>query len=147
MIQLPRHIPLHHVERLQSEINKMSKDDIIEGPLETEESGTYISNLVNTSKKWDPEKIQVTLDCQQVNKDMYQTYEPIPTSEELRHKLWVCDHLSCSTSETATINLKLKKKQGSCLHFAPPGEYVAIKEWLWEQAQPAARYRSVSEKR
>ena len=57
MIQPPRHIPLHYVERLQTEINKMSMDDIIEGPLEIEEPGTYISNLVITDKKWDPEKI------------------------------------------------------------------------------------------
>ena len=56
VIQLPQCIPLHYVEQLQSEINKMSKNDIIEGPLEIEELGTYISNLVITNKKWDPEK-------------------------------------------------------------------------------------------
>ena len=65
----------------------MVDEDIIEGPLETEEPGTYISNLVITDKKWDPQRIRVTLDCQQVNKDIYQTHEPIPTTEELRHKL------------------------------------------------------------
>ena len=72
MIQQPQRIPLHYMERLQSEITKMSKDDI---SLEIEEPGTYISNLVITDKKWDPEKIRVTLDCQQVNKDVYQTHE------------------------------------------------------------------------
>ena len=62
-------------------------DEDIEGPLETEEPGTYISNLVITDKKWDPQRIGVRLDCQQINKDIYQTHEPIPTTEELRHKL------------------------------------------------------------
>ena len=68
--QPPRRIPLPYAEHLQSKINKMSKDDITEGPLEIEEPGTYISNLVITDKKWDPEKIRVTLDCQQANKDV-----------------------------------------------------------------------------
>ena len=138
MIQPPQHIPLHYVERLQSEITKMSKDDIIEGPLEIEEPGTYISNLVITDKKWDPEKIRVTLDCQQVKKDVYQTHEPIPTSEELRHKLRGCDRFSMLDIRNCY--------QGNCLHFALPGEYFATKEWLWGQARPAVRYRRTSEK-
>ena len=83
----------------------MSKDDIIEGPLEIEEPGTYVSNLFITDNKWDPEKIRVTLDCQQVNKDVYQTHESIPTSEELRHKPWGVIASPCLTSETATNSL------------------------------------------
>jgi len=65
----------------------MLKEDIIEGPLETEEPGSYLSNLVITEKKWDPNRIRITLDCQQVNKDIFKTHEPIPTTEELRHSL------------------------------------------------------------
>ena len=72
----------------------MVDEDIIEGPLETEEPGTYIGNLVITDKKWDPQRIRVTLDCQQVNKDIYQTHEPIPTTEELQHKLEGSNHFS-----------------------------------------------------
>ena len=146
VVQPSLRIPLHYMERLQSEIIKMSKDDIIEGPLEIEEPGTYISNLVITDKKWDPEKIRVTLDCQQVNKDVYQTHEPIPRVKNSGTSYRDVIASPCLTSETATINLKLKKKQGNCLHFALPGEHFAIKEWLWRQAQPAARYRSASEK-
>ena len=41
MIQPPRRIPLHYVERLQIKINKMSMDDIIEGPLELPISVTW----------------------------------------------------------------------------------------------------------
>ena len=80
----------------------MLRDDIIEGPLELEEPGTYISNLVITDKKWDPSgnHIRITLDCQSANKDIYQTHEPIPTSEEIRHKLKGSDRFS---------NLKLQE--------------------------------------
>ena len=74
----------------------MLRDDIIEGPLELEEPGTYVSNLVITDKKWDPSgnHIRVTLDCQAANKDIYPTHEPIPTSEELRHNLKGSDRFS-----------------------------------------------------
>ena len=68
-------------------MKSMVDEDIIEGPFEIEEPGTYISNLVVTDKKWEPKRIRVTLDCQQVNKDIYQTHGPIPTTEELWHKL------------------------------------------------------------
>ena len=99
---------------------------------------------VITDKKWYPEKNGVTLDYQQVNKDVYM-------SPFLRLKNSGTSYMgmiasSCLTLETASNNLKLKKQQGNCSHFALPGEYFAIKEWLWEQAQPAARYTSASEK-
>ena len=42
-IQPPQCIPLHYVEWVQSEINKMSTDDVIEGLLKIEEPGTYIT--------------------------------------------------------------------------------------------------------
>ena len=58
VVQPPWHIPLHYVDRLLAEIKKMVDEDIIEGPLETEEPGTYISNLVITDKKWDPQRIR-----------------------------------------------------------------------------------------
>ena len=87
MIQPTRRIPLQYVDQLDIEIAQMLRDDIIEGPLKLEEPGTYISNLVITDKKWDPsgKHIRITLNCQAANKDIYQTHEPIPTSEELRH--------------------------------------------------------------
>ena len=64
MIQPTRRIPTYDIEPLEAEIKHMIQDDIIEGPLELEEPGTYISNLVITDKKWDPTKkhIRVTLD-------------------------------------------------------------------------------------
>ena len=86
VIQPPRRIPLQYVERLQKEIKKMVKEDIIEGPIMVEEPGTFLSNLVITDKK-NSDRIRVTLDCQDVNKEIYPKHEPIPTTEELRHKL------------------------------------------------------------
>ena len=57
----------------------------------------------------------------------------IPTSEGVRHKLRGVIASLCSTSETATISLKLKRKQGNCLHFVLPGEYVKWFENVYSQ--------------
>ena len=86
VIQPGRRIPLHYMDRLKSELEKMKQEDIIEGPVDIEEPGTFLSNLVITDKK-DSNSIRVTLDCQAVNKEIYPTHEPIPTSDELRHDL------------------------------------------------------------
>ena len=86
VIQPPRRIPLHYMERLEAELKKMKSEDIIEGPLDLEEPGTFLSNLVITDKK-DSNRIRVTLDCQAVNKVIYPTHEPIPSSDELQHQL------------------------------------------------------------
>ena len=42
------------MEPLENELNNMICNDIIEGPLEVKESGTYINNLVITDKKRGP---------------------------------------------------------------------------------------------
>ena len=93
VIQPRRRIPLHYIDRLEVELEKMLKEDIIEGPLDQEEPGTFISNLVITDKR-DTDQIRVTLDCQSVNKFILPTHEPIPTSGELRHMLLGSDRFS-----------------------------------------------------
>ena len=71
----------------------MVSEDIIEGPIDMEEPGTFLSNLVITDKK-DSDRIRVTLDCQAVNKVIYPTHEAIPSSDELRHSLKGSDRFS-----------------------------------------------------
>ena len=74
IIQPRRRIPLHCVDRLESEIKKMLDEDIIEGPLDEEEPGTFISNLVITDKKG-TDQIRVTLDCQGKNHSRAYSYK------------------------------------------------------------------------
>ena len=95
VIQPARRIPLHYVKPLEDHLAELAKEDVVEGPLVEEEEGTWISNLVITDKKWDDgvkragDRIQIraNLDCRPLNEHVYQTHEPIPTPEELRHKL------------------------------------------------------------
>ena len=95
VIQSPRKIPLHYRQPLKDHLAEMVEEDVIEGPLAEEEEGSWISNLVITDKKWDAgqklrgERVQIraNLDCRPINEHVYQTHEPIPTPDELRHQL------------------------------------------------------------
>ena len=51
VIQALRRIPLHYRERAKAELKKMISGDIIEGPIDIEEPGTFLSNLAITDKK------------------------------------------------------------------------------------------------
>ena len=50
VIQAPRRIPLH-CRGGKAELEKMISEDIIEGLINTEEPGMFLSNLVITDKK------------------------------------------------------------------------------------------------
>ena len=102
VIQPARRIPLHFVKPLEDHLTELMEEDVVEGPLMEEEEGTWISNLVLTAKKWDEgvkekgDRVQIraNLDCRPLNEHVYQTHEPIPTTEELRHKLKGSTHFS-----------------------------------------------------
>ena len=95
VIQPLRRIPIHYRELLKEHLKEMLEQDVIEGPLQEEEAGTWISNLMITGKKWDAgdkdngerRYIRANLDYRPLNEVVYQTHEPIPTVEELRYKL------------------------------------------------------------
>ena len=119
VIQAPRRIPLHYMSRLESELKKMKSEDIIEGPLEIEEPGTFISNLVVTDKK-DSDRIRVTLDCQAVNKVIYPTHEPIPSSDELRQKLKGSDRFSTLDMTNCYYQFQIEKDARKLFAFRSP---------------------------
>ena len=73
------------MERLKQELKTIVEEDIIEGLLEDEVKGTFISNLVITDRK-NTDCIRLTLECQAVNNNIFATNESIPMIEELRHK-------------------------------------------------------------
>ena len=119
-IQPPRRIPLHYMSRLEEELKKMKSEDIIEGPLDIEEPGTFISNLVITDKKDNSGRIRVTLDCQAVNKVIYPTHEPIPTIEELRHKLKGSDLFSTIDMTNCYYQFEIEEEARKLYAFRSP---------------------------
>ena len=119
VIQASRRIPLHYMDRLEAELKKMVKEDIIEGPIEMEEPGTFLSNLVITDKT-DTDQIRVTLDCQAVNKEIYPTHEPIPSSEELRHNLRGSDRFSTLDMTNCYYQFEIRGKGKKIIRFQIP---------------------------
>ena len=71
LVQPPRRIPLHYQEPLKEHIQELLDVGVIKGPLQHEEGGTWVSNLVITGKKWDTKEkrkgkevqIRANLDC------------------------------------------------------------------------------------
>ena len=119
VIQPARRIPLHYIGRLEDELKKMLKEDIIEGPIDVEEPGTFLSNLVITDKK-DSDRIRVTLDCQAVNKFIYATHETIPSSDELRHSLKGNDRFSTLDMTNCYYQFEIEEDARKLYAFRTP---------------------------
>ena len=119
VIQAPRRILLQYREYAKAELEKMISEDIIEGPIDIEEPGTFLSNLAITDKKG-TDKIRVTLDCQEVNKSLYPTDEPIPTVEELRHELRGSDKFSSLDFTNCYYQFEIKENARKLYAFRTP---------------------------
>ena len=129
VIQARRRIPLHYVKPLEDHLKELLEEDVIEGPLVEEEDGTWISNLVITDKKWDGEgkkagdrvQIRANLDCRELNEYVYQTHEPIPTSDELRHKLQGSNKFSTLDMVHSFHQFVLEPEARKLFTFRAPG--------------------------
>ena len=110
---------MHYRERAKAELEKMISEDIIEGPIDVEEPGTFLSNLVITDKKG-TDKVQLTLDCQEVNKSIYSTHEPIPAVEELRHELRVSNRFSSLDSTDCYYQFEIEENARKLYAFRTP---------------------------
>ena len=119
VIQPQRRIPMQYRDRTKEELMKMLKEDIIEGPIDVEEPGTFLSNLVITDKKG-TDRIRVTLDCQAVNKEIYPTHEPIPNIEELRHDLSGSDRFSVLDLTNCYHQFEIEQKARKLYAFRTP---------------------------
>ena len=97
----------------------MKEKDIIEGPLDFEEKGTIINNVVISEKK-DTDQVRVTLDCQTVNGQVYQTHEPIPTPEELRHKFQGSDCFTILDMTNCYFQFTIEEKAQKLFAFRTP---------------------------
>jgi hypothetical protein len=128
VIQPPRRIPLHLREPLRLHIEELKEYGVVEGPLEEEEEGTWISNLVITGKAWDKSEkkegerlhIRGNLDCRPLNKHVYQTHEPIPTPQELRHELKGSDRFSKLDMTHCFHQFEIEEKSRKLFTFRTP---------------------------
>ena len=138
MVQPPRRIPLHYVEPLKDHLKELLEQDVIEGPLAEEEEGRWISNLVITDKKWDTgaknpgDRVQIraNLDCRELNEWVYQTHEPIPTAEELRHQLKGSNKFSTLDMVHSFHQFELEEEARKLFTFRAPGGLYRYKRMV-----------------
>ena len=119
VIQAPRRIPLHYKKRAKAELEKMISEDIIEGPIDIEEPGTFLSNMVITDKKG-TDKVRDTLNCQEVNKSICSPHELIPTLEELRHQLRGNDRFSSLDFTNCYYQFEIEENARKLYAFRTP---------------------------
>ena len=68
-------------------------------------------------KAGDAVQIRANLYCRELNEYFYQTHEPIPTSDELRHKLQGRNKFSTLDMINSFLQFVLEPRQESCLHL------------------------------
>lgn len=86
MVQKERRVPLNFQQRASKHLSYLKENDVIEGPLDSSASHKWISNVVITEKK-NKEKIRMTVDMRHANMAIKPTHFPVPTIQELQHKL------------------------------------------------------------
>ena len=144
VIQPPRRVPMHYGERLRQELEKMKEEDITEGPINIEEPGTFLSNLVVADKKG-TDRIRVTLDCQAVNKAISATHEPIPTPYA-QHYLAVSDRISTLDMTNCYYQFEIEPSARKLYASALHGASTTTNVWLWGPVQLVVKSRNVLEK-
>ena len=99
-----------------------------------EEEGSWISNLVITDKKWEGAheegrrtQIRANLDLRPLNTFVYQTHEPIPTPEELRHNLTGSDKYSSLDMIHSFHQFVLEEEARKLFCFRAPGGLFRFK--------------------
>jgi len=86
VVQKERRVPLGYQQKLSQHLEELKQHDVIEGPLDSTVGHNWISNVVITEKK-DHKKIRMTVDMRHANMAIKPTHFPVPTVQELRHKL------------------------------------------------------------
>ena len=78
---------IHLRKAILKKLKEMKEHDLIEGPLPARECKGWLSNMVVTKKKWDSEEVRINIDTKRMNSALVPTKIPIPTPEQLRHKM------------------------------------------------------------
>ena len=96
------------------------KEGVLEGPLGPEHGTGWLHNIVITGKKWDPNKIRVTLDTRALNKVLEKGEFPIPSAEQLRHNFAGSDRFSTIDCNHAFFQFELDDETQELFYSITP---------------------------
>ena len=125
-------VPYHLQSRLDKEIERMEKDDIVE---DHEGPAPYISNLVLAPK--DDGGLRVTVDMREPNKAILDTGLPIPRAEDIRKEFAGCTYFTKLDFRTAFHQLELDEESRYLTVFPHNGKLKRHKR-LTMGAKPAS---------
>jgi len=86
VVQKERRVPLGYQQKLSQHLEELKQHDVIKGPLDSTVGHNWILNVAITEKK-DNKKIRMTVDMRHANMAIRPTHFPMPTVQELHHKL------------------------------------------------------------
>ena len=120
--QKQRPIAHHFLPRFKSHLDELKAAGVVSGPLESSEATGWVSNPVITGKKWDAQKIRVNLDLRDMEKAVEPTHFPMPSAEELRHRLAGSDRFSVIDMNHAFHQFPLDQESSAlCTFYTPWG--------------------------
>ena len=119
--QRQRTIPLHYLKPLKEHIELLLKEEVIEGPLGSEEASQgWVHNVVITLKGWDDTKIRMNLDTRPMAEAVQTVHFPIPTSEQLRHQFAGSDKFSVCDLNHAFHQFPISEESRNLYKFTTP---------------------------
>ena len=143
--QKQRTVAHQYLEPLKKHLEELLKEDVIEGPLGSEHSTRWVSNVVITANKYDPSegseaksKIRMNLDSRLMEDVVLTTHFPIPTSEQLRHQFLGSDRYSVIDLNHAFHQFEINEESRALFVFTTPFGLYRFKRLVMGTAPASA---------
>ena len=81
------------------------------------EAKGWLTNMVITKKAWDSNEVRINIDTKRMNDQVVPTKMPIPTPEELRHKLGDSDRISAIDCKDSYFHFLLDEESQELFKF------------------------------
>ena len=114
------------------------KEDLIEGPLDTEYPVEWVSIMLFNSKKWDPSCICLTLDTRMMMDVIKQADFPIPKSEQSRQEFIGSERFTVLNMNHAFHQMEFDKEFQQLFIFNTPVRLYKFKRLVQGISQQTA---------
>ena len=133
------------MEPLKKHLAELLAEDVIEGPLGSEHATGWVSNVVITAKKYDPDggkearsKIRMNLDTRLMEDVVLTAHFPIPTAEQLRHQFEGSDRYSVIDLNHAFHQFEIDEESRALFVFTTPFGLYRFKRLVMGTAPASA---------
>ena len=118
--QKQRKVAIYYLKRFERHLKELKDNEIVSGPLDSEDATGWISNPVITGKRCDSEQIRINLDLREMEKAAKPSHFLMLTSEDLQHKFEDSDTYSVLDMNHAYHQFALDKASKHLFVFYTP---------------------------